>query len=111
LEEHKARCESFKIPTEPTTDGERRGALGAMIVQLNKVVTLRGGKKTRYVSGFAVQDWIESLEQGPVSQIQEWEQTFKAVIDGKVTVEEIGYDDDNDTDEEMEEIPTPDNDD
>ena len=88
----------------------RLAAMGLLTCQLNAVITYRGGKPVRYVKGLPFTEWFSKLEKGPVLRVDEWTQNLKDVVEGKKTVEDIGYDDEE-SDADGEACPTPENDD
>jgi hypothetical protein len=88
----------------------RLAAMGVLMQQVNAIVRLRGGKPTKYIEGLPFKEWLSKVEKGPIMFVDEWIEKFKDVVEGKQTLEAIGYDDEeSEADEEA--CPTPDDDD
>ena len=88
----------------------RLAAMGLLTHELNAVIRTRAGKPARYVEGLPFVEWFSKLEKGPILRVDEWTEKFKSVVEGRQTVEEIGYDDEE-SEVEGETCPTPENDD
>ena len=88
----------------------RLAAMGQLTCQLNAVIKIRGGKPARYLEGHAFTEWFSKLEKGPILRVDEWIEKLKDVAEGRKTVEEIGYDDEE-SEADGDACPTPEHDD
>ncbi len=109
MEEH-APPAARRAETPATMTPEHRQAMGALTVQLNAALKIRGGKPVRYLNGIPFTEWWIQMETGPIELVDEWIGKLKDVVDKMKSVEGIGYDDEeSEGDEEACHTPEDDN--